>query len=149
MSLGVANRGPGPGARQLSADEGGRANAVGGSSDIRDFEKDDGLVGGRVVFDTFTLKAKKRSAGGELGVVVGPVLFQLQPDCVLVEVLRNREVVEIELKAGQANLLAHDLSSGHCWLPHPDGLRFSCGPKPAARMNLFLWLNARQLQTLG
>jgi hypothetical protein len=31
----------------------------------------------------------------------------------------------------------------------PNALRFSCGPKPAAtQMNLFLWLHARQLQTL-
>jgi hypothetical protein len=30
----------------------------------------------------------------------------------------------------------------------PNGLRFSCGPKPAAaQMNLFLSLHARQLQT--
>jgi hypothetical protein len=31
-----------------------------------------------------------------------------------------------------------------------NGLRFSCGLKPAAtQMNLFLWFSARQLQTLG
>ncbi len=31
-----------------------------------------------------------------------------------------------------------------------NGLRFSCGPKPAAaQMNLFPWLDARQLQTPG
>jgi hypothetical protein len=31
-----------------------------------------------------------------------------------------------------------------------NGLRFSCGPKPAAtRMNLFLWYPARQLQAPG
>jgi hypothetical protein len=31
-----------------------------------------------------------------------------------------------------------------------NGLRFSCGPQPAATpMNLFLWFHARQLQTLG
>jgi hypothetical protein len=32
----------------------------------------------------------------------------------------------------------------------PNGLRFSCGPQPAAtQMNLFLWLTARQLQAPG
>ena len=32
----------------------------------------------------------------------------------------------------------------------PNGLRFSCGLKPAARqMNLFPWLHARQLQAPG
>jgi hypothetical protein len=32
----------------------------------------------------------------------------------------------------------------------PNELRFSCGPKPVATpMNLFRWLHARQLQTLG
>jgi hypothetical protein len=49
-----------------------------------------------------------------------------------------------------------ELSTSSLVNPAPDfsyilnGLRFSCGPKPAARqMNFFLWLTARQLQAPG
>jgi hypothetical protein len=35
-------------------------------------------------------------------------------------------------------------------VPQPDGLPFSCGPKPAVtQMNVVLWFHARQPQALG
>ena len=56
----------------------------------------------------------------------------------------RRTLVECQITATRAG----EFLGAH--VPAPNGLRFSCGPRPAAaQMNLFLWLSARQLQAPG
>jgi hypothetical protein len=93
---------PGLWSRKFGAKNGSGTDSFNRDSDIRDVEKENGLVRRRVALDSFALQADKPVADGELGVVVGIVFIESQPEGVSVKLFRRVEIVKVELDAGKA-----------------------------------------------
>jgi len=118
VAFGIVEDGPGRAARaalRLVAEYALASQSFHGGGEVGNLEKQDGLIGRRIIFRAFAFQAEESVTGGELCVVAGDFVGEREAENIAVKFFRTSKLVKIQLDAH------------HAWLRS-----FGHGPAPNA-----------------
>lgn len=116
VPFGIMEHGPArPASRagEFRAHDAFAADGAGGAREVRDLEKDDGLVARRIILRSLAFHTQEAVAGVELREVPGSLVGELEPECLAVEFFCRLEVVRVQLDSNHPQFRAIRFRHSH------------------------------------